>query len=120
MSPALKAALTRLGTLLLATVAGSGVQPAVVRAQADTQQVPAGPNDEATWTAARKAGTVAAYQRYLELFPVGAYAEDAFRLLVESSLRTPRPMPLIQIEPGAGPPGLTRELQVAAADLALY
>ena len=59
MSPALKAALTRLGTLLLATVAGSGVQPAVVRAQADTQQVPAGPNDEATVPALRAAVQVA-------------------------------------------------------------
>ena len=120
MSPALKAALTRLGTLLLATVAGSGVQPAVVRAQADTQQVPAGPNDQETWTAARRAGTVAAFQRYLELFPTGAYAEDAFRLLVEQSLRARPVARLVDIEPGAGPDSPPRQRVVAAAELSLY
>jgi hypothetical protein len=121
MPPALKASFRRFGTLLLATVAGSSMQPAeMARGQVDTQQSPAAPNDQGTWTIARRAGTVAAYQRYLELFPTGAYAEDAFRLLIESSLRAPRPVNLVQIEPGAGPTGPTRELQVAAADLSLY
>ena len=121
MPPALKAAFRRFGTLLLATVAGSSMQPVdMARGQVDTQQIPAAPNDQETWTVARRAGTVAAYQRYLELFPTGAYAEDAFRLLVENSLRAPRPVKLVEIEPGAGPTGPTRELQVAAADLTLY
>lgn len=121
MPPALKAAFRRFGTLLLATVAGSSLQPAdMARGEVGAQQSPAAPNDQATWTVARKAGTAAAYQRYLELFPTGAFAEDAFRLLVESSLRTPKPVKLVEIEPGAGPTGPTRELQVAAADLSLY
>lgn len=121
MPPALKAAFRRFGALLLATVAGSSMQPAhVARGEVGAQQAPAGPNDEATWAKARKAATVSAYQRYLELFPTGAYAEDAFRLLVEGSLRARKPVKLVEIEPGAGPGGPSRALQIAAADLSLY
>ena len=41
--------------------------------------------DDAAWEAARSAGTASAYQRYLEEFPVGRHAEEAFRLLVEEA-----------------------------------
>lgn len=39
--------------------------------------------DDAAWAAAREAGTATAYQRYLEEFPTGRHAEEAFRLLIE-------------------------------------
>ena len=79
-----------------------------------------GPADQETWTAAQRAGTVAAFQRYLELFPTGAFAEDAFRGLVEQSLRRQPVTRLVDIEPGAGPNAAMRQRVVAAADLTLY
>ena len=121
MHPALKAALQRLGTVLLATVAGGAMQPGH-RAQGavePTQQTLT-PAEEDTWAAARRAGTASAFQRYLELFPTGAYAEDAFRLLIEQSLRARPVTRLVDIEPGAGPGGAPAQRVVAAADLSLY
>jgi hypothetical protein len=43
-------------------------------------------SDEAAWAAAVEADTPEAYQQYLEDFPAGRYAEEAFRLLIESQL----------------------------------
>ena len=77
------AAMNRLATLIIslralviAAVAGA---PA-----AHGQRVPG--SDEAAWAAAVEADTAEAYQQYLEDFPVGRYAEDAFRALIESQL----------------------------------
>ena len=38
--------------------------------------------DEAAWNTARSAGTVAAYQGYLDQFPIGRFASDAFVCIV--------------------------------------
>jgi hypothetical protein len=50
--------------------------------------------DDAAWAAANDAGTAEACQQYLEAFPAGQHAEEAFRCLIEGSL---------QIAPEAGP-----------------
>jgi hypothetical protein len=42
--------------------------------------------DDAAWAAASDAGTAAACQDYLEAFPAGRHAEEAFRCLIEGSL----------------------------------
>jgi hypothetical protein len=42
--------------------------------------------DDAAWAAATEAGTAAACQDYLEAFPAGRHAEEAFRCLIEGSL----------------------------------
>jgi hypothetical protein len=68
--------LVSLRALLIAAVAGAPT--------AHAQQVPG--SDEAAWAAAVEADTPAAYQQYLEDFPAGRYAEEAFRLLIESQL----------------------------------
>ena len=68
--------LVSLRALLIAAVAGA---PA-----AHGQQAPG--SDDAAWAAAVEADTPEAYQRYLEEFPAGHFAEDAFRLLIESQL----------------------------------
>jgi hypothetical protein len=49
--------------------------------------------DDAAWAAASEAGTAEAYQQYLEAFPAGRHAEEAFRRLIEGSL---------EVAPGAG------------------
>jgi hypothetical protein len=61
-----------LRALALATFAGSLAQA----------QTPADADDRA-WMNAQELDTVEAYQRYLEQFPVGRHAEEAFRGLVE-------------------------------------
>lgn len=68
--------LLSLRALLIATVAGAPL--------AHAQELPG--SDEAAWTAALEADTPEAYQEYLEDFPAGRYAEEAFRLLIESQL----------------------------------
>jgi hypothetical protein len=42
--------------------------------------------DDAAWAAASDLGTADACQRYLEAFPAGRHAEEAFRCLIEGSL----------------------------------
>jgi hypothetical protein len=86
----------RLRTLLFAAAAGGATtagapgaaQAAITRAE------------QAAWDKARGSGSADAFQRYLELYPTGQFAEDAFRILVEKSWRSPS-----RIEPAAGPPG---------------
>lgn len=121
MSPALKAALNRCRTLLLAAVAGGaagmgGAAPAAVGPQ--TQAVT--PAEAAAWSSARRAGTPEAYQRYLELFPVGPHAEEAFRLLIERSFQRQPVLQLVDLEPALIPGAAERTRVVAAAELALY
>jgi hypothetical protein len=69
--------------LVLATLAGAPT--------AHGQELPN--PDDAAWAAAVQAGTVDACQRYLEEFPAGRHAEEAFRCLIEGQL---------DIAPGAG------------------
>jgi hypothetical protein len=121
MHPAIKAALHRLGTVLLAGVAGGAMQPGQpARGAVEPRQEAVGPAEQETWAAAQRVGTPAAYQRYLELFPLGAYAEEAFRRLVERSLKGQPVQRLVDIEPGAGPGDPPRQRVVAAAELTLY
>ena len=121
MHPAIKAALHRLGTVLLATVAGGAMQAGnPSHGAVEPTQEAVTPAEQETWAEAQRAGTGSAYQRYLELFPTGAYAEDAFRLLIERSLRARPVAQLVDIEPGAGPGSAPHRRVVAAADLTLY
>lgn len=74
------ASLRVLALAALASVAASGAD---AQAPADS--------DSAAWDWARQENTVESYQRYLELYPLGAYSAEAFQALVE----------LLQV--GAGP-----------------
>ena len=42
--------------------------------------------DDAAWAAAAATGTADACQQYLEEFPAGRHAEEAFRCLIEGHL----------------------------------
>ena len=103
---------SRLRTLLLAAVAGGAAQAP------DMAQAAVTPAEQAAWDRARRSGSADAFQRYLELYPTGQFAEEAFRVLIEKSWRPPR-----RIEPasGAAPgdPGPNRA-QIAAAAQSIY
>ncbi|MFL5334922.1 MAG: hypothetical protein ACJ8H8_17450 [Geminicoccaceae bacterium] len=121
MSPALKAALHRLRSMLLAVAAGGAVPlGGVAHGAIEPGQQETSPADQAAWTEAQKARTTAAYQRYLELFPVGNYAEEAFRRLIESSYKKQPVTRLIDVEPPLQQGGPLRRRVVAAAALSLY
>lgn len=120
---AVAAGLGRLRTLLLAVAAGGlahAGQHAATAAVAAPEPPAGGAAEEQAWSSTRRAGTVAAYQRYLELFPVGEHAEEAFRLLIAGSLEGRPVERLVDLEPAATPGGRPRERVVAAAALALY
>jgi len=75
--------MNRLATLFL------GLRALVMAslAGAPATQAQEGPtSDDAAWAAAREAGTLEACQQYLEDFPAGRYAEQAFRCLIEGQL----------------------------------
>jgi hypothetical protein len=67
-----------LGTLRALVIAGAASSGAAHAQQPQSA-------DDAAWEAARSAGTPSAYQRYLEEFPAGQHAEEAFRLLIEET-----------------------------------
>ena len=71
-----------LKALMAAALAGSiGAQ----RAGAQQAGVQADP-DTAAWEAARAIGTVEACQGYLDQYPTGRHAEEAFRCVIASAL----------------------------------
>jgi hypothetical protein len=72
-----------LRALVVATLAGAPI--------AHGQESPSA--DDAAWAATIEAGTAAACQQYLEQFPAGRHAEEAFRCLIEGQL---------DVAPGAG------------------
>jgi hypothetical protein len=123
MRPALKAALEHVRALLLAAAAGGagqlGGQAQAAVDPAERQELISAA-EQKVWAEAQQAKTAEGYQRYLELFPTGQFAEDAFRSLIERSLASRPVKGLVDIEPAAGPGDLPRERLVAAADLALY
>lgn len=121
MRPALKAALERLRALLLAAAAGSAPPLAThAQAAASPEQELIGAAEQQVWAEAQKQKTTAAYERYLELFPTGQYAEEAFRLLIERSL-TGRPVrTLVDVDPPASPEASARRRTIETAALALY
>jgi hypothetical protein len=65
-----------LRALVMATLAGAPI--------AHGQELPSA--DDAAWAAANAAGTAEACQQYLEEFPAGRHAEEAFRCLIEGQL----------------------------------
>src|SRR4051812_29053893 len=79
--------LGRLRSLAVAAAAGGAVQAPQLSHAAATS-----PQEQAAWDKARGSGNAAAFQRYLELYPTGQYAEQAFRILVEKSWRAPNRM----------------------------
>lgn len=72
---ALYAGLRALTIAALASIAVSGAQG----------QNPTDP-ETAAWNRARQENTLEAYQRYLELYPLGAHAAEAFQATVELML----------------------------------
>jgi hypothetical protein len=70
------AVLLGLWALVVAALAGGPIGHA--------QELPGG--DDGAWAAAREAGTAEAYQEYLQQFPTGRHAEEAFRRLIEGGL----------------------------------
>ena len=74
----------RLRTLLVAAAAGGAVQVP------HAGQAAISPQEQAAWDRARGSGNAEAFQRYLELYPTGVYAEQAFRILIEKSWRAPK------------------------------
>lgn len=75
----LKTLYSSVRALLVAYVAGGAMS---VEAQTDQETT--------LWYQSRSAGTVEAYQRYLDEYPVGRYASDAFRGIVENSIAASR------------------------------
>jgi hypothetical protein len=65
-----------LRALVLAALAGS---------PGHAQEAPSA--DDAAWAAASEVGTAEACQEYLEAFPAGRHAEEAFRCLIEGNLQ---------------------------------
>lgn len=70
------AMMASLRALVIASFAGSTSAPAQQPADAD----------DAAWSNAQSSNTPDAYQRYLEQFPIGRHAEEAFRSIVERSV----------------------------------
>ena len=62
-----------------------------VASAAQAQGLPSA--DDAAWAAAEAADTPEAYQQYLEEFPAGRHADEAFRCLIEGQS---------DVAPGAG------------------
>lgn len=121
MPSALKAALNRCRALLLAAAAGGA---AYMAGHADAAIAPDSRDvsamEESSWSKAQQEHTPEAYQRYLELFPTGQHAEEAFRLLIERSFRRRPVQELVDLEPALGPDAAAVERIVVAADLAVY
>ena len=80
---------------MIAALAGS---PASAQAPGGTDR------KAAEWNAARGAGTVKAFQHYLELYPLGRYSGEAFRYILE-----------LTIDPDAAVAGAPRGAQASAA-----
>ena len=124
MRPALKAALDRVRALLLAAAAGGASQLAghAEAAVNLAEQSVISAAEQKTWAQAQAKKTVEAYQRYLELFPTGQFAEEAFRSLIERSFKGPSVRSLVVIRPAippaAGQPGRpARTIQAVKLDM---
>ncbi len=69
---------------ILAAVPPGGAGSGTAQAQAAV-----GPAEQEAWDTARSSGSAASFQRYLELYPTGQYAEEAFQILIEKMWRPP-------------------------------
>lgn len=85
--------------LLVAYVAG-GAMSAEAQSDRETQ----------LWNECLAVGTVEACQRYLDEFPVGRYASDAFRTIVEISIDASRGGSASGSAAGLGGAGIVAEL----------
>jgi hypothetical protein len=94
---------------MIASLAGA---PAAAQAQSAPER------EVAEWNAARGAGTPQAYQRYLELYPLGRYSGAAFRCMIELTV-DPDVVSSCVTAPGAGPggPTVTSSTRGLAVDL---
>jgi len=100
-----------LRALMIAALAGGPVGAATqVQAQSSADR------EAAQWNAARGIGTADAYQHYLEQYPVGRYAGDAFRCMIELTV-DPNAVSSCSGAPGAGPGGVSRATRGLAIDL---
>jgi hypothetical protein len=98
-----------LRALLVAALAGSPIAAASSLAHAQTS----GDREAAEWNATVGVGTAAAYQHYLEQYPLGPHAGDAFRRMIELTID-----PDATFEgPQAGPGDGDRTSRGLAADL---
>jgi hypothetical protein len=96
-----------LRALMIAALAGSPVGTATTaHAQSGAER------EAAEWNSAQGLGTAAAYQRYLEQYPVGRHAGDAFRNMVELTID-----PHAVAGPGAGPGSVSHTSRGLAVDL---
>lgn len=125
MRPAFKGALDRVRALLLAAAAGGAAQIAgsaqAAVNPAEAQVISAA--EQKTWAQAQARKTVEAYQRYLELFPTGQFAEEAFRSLIERSYKGAAAQNALMIRPAikAAPGQPARPARVIqASKLDLY
>ncbi|HWL71223.1 MAG TPA: hypothetical protein VNS22_22980 [Geminicoccus sp.] len=99
--------------LVIGVLAAGGSAYHQPEAQAQDSSIELSPED-ALWLDVKAADTPAAYQSYLEAYPVGRFANQAFRRLVEYSKLGLAALDDDLPGPAAGP-GLTGAL--AAADL---
>lgn len=122
MRSAFKGSLERLRMLLLAAAATGaahlGGQAQAALPPGEEQLLSAA--EQKTWAEAQGQNTADAYQRYLELFPTGQFAEEAFRSLIEQSYTGPEVRKRVLLRPTAGPSASGRIRTVAAASLSLY
>ena len=88
----------RLRSILLAAAATGHAAGSPVHAQSTPAVGTVTPGEEAAWDRARSAGSVQAFQRYLEQYPTGRYAEEAFRIIIEQAWSTGS-----RTSPAAGP-----------------
>ena len=72
--------------------------------------------EAAEWNAARGTGTPDAYQRYLEVYPLGRYSGDAFRCIIELTV-APDAVSSCATAPEAGPDQPTSVSRGLAVDL---
>ena len=78
--------------------AAGAAQPLTTKAQEQNF----GSTEERVWFEAREAGTPEAFARYLELYPIGRFAEQAFSCLISDESGGSGD-PACQIGPAAGP-----------------
>jgi opacity protein-like surface antigen len=71
-----------LRALVIAALAGSPIAAALPQAHAQTSA----DREAAEWNATVGVGTAAAYQHYLEQYPLGPHAGDAFRRMIELTI----------------------------------
>lgn len=122
MRSALKGGLERLRTLLLAAAAtgaahlGGQAHAAIAPGE---EQLPSAA-EQKTWAEAASSNSPDAYQRYLELFPTGRFAEAAFRSLIDLGSQRRPVASIVDIEPAAGPGAQPVSTTVNVAELTVY